>query len=204
MNRENMTCEPFEELISADLDNDLTAIESEQLSDHLSVCVSCQNLKREFQSLNGLVAGLGLATEPIADFEQKASGPLAGSGIAIRKSAARVAGGERFWWRAIPLGLAVALLVTICVVVWPTGSRVEAAEAISVPMLEVAKMNQQAELDQQLMVKMLEFELRSLRLELSQVAGDPELQMLLDQRLSELISRVKTFQTNMNPFVFGE
>ena len=64
-----MSHEAYEDLISAQLDGELTSEEAAQLEAHLAQCPQCRRAKREMETVHRLL--LGAAAVPPADMEQR-------------------------------------------------------------------------------------------------------------------------------------
>ena len=158
----NSECHVFEPLVSVMLDGELNQIEQEHLQKHLDGCPNCQRLLMEFSTVDQTVGMLS----DIPDHQ-----PTAKKGkdlLLERPVKKRLAFSV---WRLIPLAVAATVLVCLGITMLPTPSPVTAdqvtPEQIVRPIKELHLINLQQQRDQELMLRTLGMDLRSLRLEIA-------------------------------------
>lgn len=173
-------CEQIEMLISADLDGELNFDESTRIKTHLSGCKSCAQVRANYLQINRSIDDLG-ATD-------------AGRHLLDQPSVNELTSSTNWVWRLVPFGLAASLVIAFGFMLVPSQPTPVNAQEIVRPFADVVEINQQAERDQQIMLKTLELELRSLRLELAQITQQDDRGAKLDARLMELINKVNQFE----------
>jgi len=187
MKDETSNCESFEILISAMLDNELDANEQNELESHLANCCSCQNLVQSYQQVNTMVDRLSVDWSVPEKLNHEKQHSLKTSGV------------KRFSiWRLIPLAAAAMLLVSFTIAAWPNPQPAKAEQISSdqfvEPMKEIQFLNMEKQRDQELMLRTLGMDLRSLKLELNQLEpGSPERQKFAEQ-IDAMIEKVRSFE----------
>lgn len=192
---QNSECQIYEPLVSVMLDGELDQFEQQQLQKHLDGCPSCQHLLETFSNVDeavGLLSGRrneNAATydsvsidRPISKFERPAKKRLAFSA-----------------WRLIPLAVAATVLVCLGMTMLPTPSPVTAEqvspEEVVRPIKELHLINSQQQRDQELMLRTLGMDLRSLRLEIAQLDSASDEQQNLENQINAMIEKVRQFES---------
>ena len=103
------------------------------------------------------------------------------------------------WWRVIPLAVAASLLaiLSITIINGPTPAKADQVtpEQIVKPMKELHLINLQQQRDQELMLRTLGMDLRSLKIEIAQLEpGSPERKLLTEQ-VEAMIEKVRLFES---------
>lgn len=186
---ESQSCERFAPLISEMIDGELDLEAGTGLNEHLQSCETCQRRAAIFRELDSLVF--------------QSAGPQPGESLPNRapvKVAAPIR--PRSWTRAmmrwVPLATAAAILVGLMVATFPTNRSTVTAEQIARPLAELEMINADHRDSQERMRKMMELDLRALKLELAQLdESDGEAiaaqKKQLEHHVNQLIVRVGQF-----------
>jgi hypothetical protein len=191
MNPNEKDCE-FEPMVSAMIDNELSIDEQTILDDHLADCDSCRRLVRDFESVNTSVDSLSFAhglgqgdthTESFVVTRQKQS---LNNWLSV--------------WRLVPLAGVASLLIGLLLVTAQPAPEATAEqltpEQFVKPMTELNRINHQQQRDQELMLRTLGMDLRSLKLELKQLEdAGPEDRTRFENQIEEMLDRVEMFET---------
>lgn len=190
MNSDNQHCAPFEPMVSAMIDNELSVEEQTLLLKHVDECDSCRQLMAEFESVNACVDSLAVAkdsaqTETFIITRQK---PTLKPWISV--------------WRLVPLAAVATLMIGLFIVTTNQTAPKATAEQLTAeqfvkPMTDLNRINQQQQRDQALMLRTLGMDLRSLKLELMQLENaGPEDRKRLEQQIEQMLQRVQQFEAN--------
>jgi len=190
MNSDNQRCAPFEPMVSAMIDNELSVEEQTLLLKHVDECDSCRQLMAEFESVNACVDSLAVAkdsaqTETFIITRQK---PTLKPWISV--------------WRLVPLAAVATLMIGLFIVTTNQTAPKATAEQLTAeqfvkPMTDLNRINQQQQRDQALMLRTLGMDLRSLKLELMQLENaGPEDRKRLEQQIEQMLQRVQQFEAN--------
>ncbi len=192
MNPNEKDCE-FEPMVSAMIDNELSLDEQTILDDHLAGCDSCHRLVRDFESVNISVDSLSFAhgfghadthTEKFVVTRQKQS---LSNWLSV--------------WRLVPLAGVASLLIGLLLVTAQPAPEATAEqltpEQFVKPMTELNRINHQQQRDQELMLRTLGMDLRSLKLELKQLEdAGPEDRAQFEKQIEEMLERVQKFEAD--------
>ena len=172
------SCESFEIAISEMLDGELTGSDKTRLGQHLIQCASCRQTVREFEALNHSLMSLGEPQEtPLVRRKIKSSWISA--------------------YRVIPAAIATALAVCLLFMVWPLlqPNQVNAEELVE-RMQTAEQVTAQQQLDQELSLRVMEMQLRMLRVELEELQESNESEAL-EVAIDSLMHRVLEEQVAM-------
>jgi hypothetical protein len=192
---QNSECKIYEPLVSVMLDDELTQTEQERLQVHLDRCPSCQHLLDTFSQVDESVGLLsGVPTERVKTIN------LVGSDRSVSNHKPPAKKRLAFSaWRLIPLAVAATILVCLGITMLPTPNPVTAEqvspEEVVRPFKELHLINLQQQRDQELMLRTLGMDLRSLRLEIAQLETGSEEQENLKQQINAMIEKVKQFES---------
>jgi negative regulator of sigma E activity len=193
-------CEIFEPLISAMLDGELTETEQNELLAHLDECSTCRAQVQAFQNVDQAVSSMNstaIAYEESLE-KTKSTDRLSNGKLSVDRSI--VAHPSTWsWWRVIPLAVAASLLaiLSITIINGPTPAKADQVtpEQIVKPMKELHLINLQQQRDQELMLRTLGMDLRSLKIEIAQLEpGSPERKLLTEQ-VEAMIEKVRLFES---------
>lgn len=187
------SCEQFEPLVSAMIDGELAGAELVSVQQHLENCTACELLRTEFTGVNAAVEEL--SAKPFGSNREK----LTETFVVTRHKPSL-----KNWlsvWRLAPLAGVAALIVGLFVVMIqpprPAPADQLSAEHFVKPMTELNRINQQQQRDQDLMLRTIGMELRTLRLELKQLKStDPAERIHIEKRLESMLQRVQNFETS--------
>lgn len=189
MKSNDQTCEQFEPLVSALIDGELSGSELELVNEHLADCQSCRELRDDFTSVDGCVATLAsdTANEKITEtFVVTRQKPSLKNWISV--------------WRLVPLAAVATLMIGFFVVTADQTAPEATAEQLTPeqfvkPMTDLNRINQQQQRDQELMLRTLGMDLRSLKLELKQLENaGPEDRARFENQIKEMLDRVEQFE----------
>jgi anti-sigma-K factor RskA len=200
MNHDHQNCEKFQILVSAMLDDELTPEEQTDLGQHLEQCDACRHLMNRFEAVN---KGVELLSQPehvpggIKSKLEKTAVKTETFVVTRQKPSARD------WlsvWRLIPLATAASVVFGLAFLATRTPEPV-AAEQFSTeqfvkPVQELQFISEQQQRDQELMLKLLGMDLRSLRLELNQLDAESPERKKFSKRIDAMIERVREFESN--------
>ena len=187
----NSECEQFEMQISEMLDGELSNDEMESVNEHISVCDSCRELRDGFASVNRSVSLLG-ASSAVAENEQYSE-----TFVVIRQKPSL-----KNWFsvlRLVPMAAVAALAIGLFLVMSQPAPEAAAEqltpEQFVKPMTDLNRINQQQQRDQELMLRTLGMDLRSLKLELNQLENaGPEDRTRFENQIEEMLNRVEQFE----------
>ena len=186
---EQLSCEQFAPLISAMIDGELELDASVQLNEHLESCETCQQRAATFRELDSLVFQ---SADPCSGEPVPMVAPLKFQAKVQPRSFSQT------MMRWLPLATAAAILVGLMVTTFPSNRSTVTAEQIARPLAELEMINADHRESQERMRKMMELDLRALKLELGQLdEGGGEAvasqKKQLEQHLDQLIERVNQF-----------
>lgn len=191
MNSNDQQCEQFEPLVSAMLDGELSPTELDQVNNHLAKCDSCRQLRNKFASVDKSVLRLGEFDCPTDQ------GSITETFVITRQKPEL-----KNWlsvWRLVPVAAVAALSIGMFLVISHPASKATAdqltPEQFVKPMTDLNRINQQQQRDQELMLRTLGMDLRSLKLELNQLenAGSED-RVRLENQIEEILNRVEQFE----------
>ncbi|WP_075082227.1 zf-HC2 domain-containing protein [Mariniblastus fucicola] len=190
MNLSNQTCEDFEPLVSAMIDGELSASELLLVNGHLEGCESCRRLRAEFVTLDASISLQTLAGE-------ERENTLTETFVVTRQKQS-----IRNWmsvWRLIPLAGVAALMIGLFLVTTHSAPQATAEqltpEQFVKPMTDLNRINHQQQRDQELMLRTLGMDLRSLKLELKQLENTgPEDRTRFENQIEAMLKRVEQFE----------
>ncbi len=185
---EQLSCEQFAPLISAMIDGELELDAAVQLNEHLESCQACQQRAARFRQLDGLVF----------QNSQPLSGKPLAKTVVTKFSAAQPHSLTRTLMRWVPLATAAAILVGLMVATFPSSRSTVTAEQIARPLAELEMINADHRESQERMRKIMELDLRALKLELAQLDENngeavTTQKKQLEQHVDQLIERVNQF-----------
>ena len=190
---QNSECQIYEPLVSVLLDGELTEKENQQLQQHLCGCHGCRRLLDEFSQVDEAVELLSAGPNRAATFDDFSSN-RADSHI-DRPAKKRLAFSV---WRLIPLAVAATVLVCLGITMLPTPNSVTAKqvspEEVVRPIKELHLINLQQQRDQELMLRTLKMDLRSLRLEIAQLESGSEEQTVMKNQIDAMIEKINQFE----------
>lgn len=190
-------CNDFAVLISTMIDGELEHDEQVELQLHLDHCQGCQDQIRRFERVDTAVRRLS-QPPPINghrsfDLAATAINPPC---LPIKEKPKRTTRPHRVW-RLVPLAAAATLLVCLGITAIPPTNRAAAgqisAEQIVRPMKDLQLINVQQQRDQDLMLRTLVMDLRSLKLETARLDPDSIERHSLESKINALIDKVNRF-----------
>jgi len=195
MNPNNLHCEPFEPMVSAMIDGELSPEEQTLLDEHLGDCESCQQVVRDFHSINGAVDSLSSFPES-SDFLQETAFTETFVVTHQKQSLEN-------WisvWRLVPLAAVATLLIGLFLVTAQPPQKATAEqlspEQFVKPLSDLNRINQQQHRDQELMLRTLGMDLRALKLELNQLENaGPEDRTRFESQIEAMLQRVQQFES---------
>lgn len=185
----NSSCKCYEPLISAMLDDELNSSELLELNAHLSQCSACRELAGVFSQVNVGIGHLSLqpttiAVAPVTPTKHKLDRPHAKSPLTM--------------WRMLPLAVAATLLVCLTIVSWPNSTPANAEQITPAqfiePMTDLHVLNFEKQKAQDLMLRTLNMDLRSLRIELSQMNSSAEDREIFASQIDAMIKKVESLE----------
>lgn len=199
MSLENQNCEPFEMFISSRLDDELTTDEQTLLDEHLQQCDSCQELVIRFQRVNASVESLSHPlSHPQPQTDASNQPDQATETFVVTRNKPVL----KDWlsvWRLIPATTAAMVLVGLIVFATRTPEPIAAkqfsTDAFVEPVQQLQFISEQQQRDQDLMLRLLGMDLRSLRLELNQLDADSPERADFAKRIDAMIERVRNFES---------
>lgn len=187
---EQQPCERFAPLISAMIDGELEQESAVQLNEHLDTCSACRERMSSYQEIDGAIfsEAESFLVDPIpASMESNWNRPAEKSEDSVGGSILRL----------IPFGIAAAVLVGLAMTTIPSARSTVTAEQIAQPLAELELIDMEHRANQARMLKIIELDLRALRVELGQL-GNNESQSAkkqrLEQHLAKLIDRVSEME----------
>lgn len=211
-------CDPFEILISADLDGELDAVERQVLQEHLSRCASCRGQRSNWAALHAELSHLefpagGDHESPFSEitlngWKHELFRDCLANNSAHQTIVLPPAGDPRHharrggrWLLGIAAGVLVALSVTFGLI----SQRQSQAVAVSAePLVTMHAINVQAEQDQQALVRALAMELRTMKLEMRRLDMAPEARAELEQQIDSLLVKTRQLDSSFPPSFPGE
>ncbi len=193
-------CEIFEPLISAMLDGEMTQAEHDELISHLDECSNCRTQVRAFQCVDQAVTTMSAITSTSSERSQipvineSANGQLSGNKpwVAMQSNWP--------WWRMIPLAVAASLLLILGITIIngpkPATADQVTPEQIVKPMKELHLINLRQQRDQELMLRTLGMDLRSLKFEIAQFEPGSDERKLLTKQVEAMIEKVRQFESD--------
>ena len=153
------TCCDFELLLSCSFDGELSSQEEALLAAHLAECDACCARQKHFLKVNTLIESLGRVDEPIQQTRVV---------VPARKENIESVSRNR-WWAFIPLatlaGTAAAIFIWLGGLM-PANSGHANGDEIVTTLVSLVEINSERLSDQQMLRNSLEYELRTLRLQI--------------------------------------
>ena len=182
MQPNKIQCEASEELISASLDEELTIEERLQLEDHLATCATCREMESRLTGVNRLLQ------QSRSDMSVSSGlGLLGRSGAPAVNASAVGTANWRSNWIGVAAAAAIILLVTAATLI---RSPEVAANPMLGPLTEARQISAQQRNVQETVLQTMEWELRTLKLQLAELEADPAIEQKLTNRLQRLLDRV--------------
>jgi hypothetical protein len=201
MINQHSNCDAYEPLISAMIDGELESNERNELNSHLQNCAMCKQRAIAFERVDAAVETLSqdsAATRAakIANLRLHSAAPFAM--YPPKKAPPRA--NKLLVWRLIPLAAAATLLICLGIAAWPS-PRPASAELISPaqivePMKELHLLNQRNQRNQDLMLRTLGMDLRSMKLEINLLEPGSAERVSLAAQIDAMIDKVTMFQAN--------
>ena len=195
MNNNFNHCEPFEILISAMIDDEISTSESHELELHLTNCKSCQSRVAAFHHVNNSLNLLSIGHDENSHWRRDAAIDKPTLANSLSSSAIK---SPFSIWRLIPLAAAATLLVCLAIAAWPNPKPANAnqisPEEFVEPMKEIHLLNLQKQRDQELMLRTLGMDLRSLKLELNELEPGSAERVKFAEQIDAMIEKVRTFE----------
>lgn len=201
MINKHSNCETYEPLISAMIDGELESSERNELNSHLQNCAMCKQRVITFEQVDAAVAMLssdgknaGSSGNPTLNSQTTIPFPMHPPKMAPPRSS------KLNPWRLIPLAAAATLLICLGIAAWPN-PRPANAELISPsqivePMKELHFLNLQKQRDQDLMLRTLGMDLRSMKLEINLLEPGSAERVGLAAKIDAMIEKVNVYQAN--------
>ena len=201
MTSEHVNCEIYEPLISAMMDGELESGERNELNSHLQNCARCKQRAIAFEQVDSAVERLSHkmlpAGESLNGFPQSSYPTVPFAMHEAKKSLPQTQ--SKSAWRLIPLAAAATLLVCLGIALWPNPRPVNAGlispSQIVEPMKELHFLNQETQRNQELMLRTLGMDLRSLKLEINHFELGSDERESLSAQIDAMIQKVQTFDT---------
>ena len=199
MNNQDPNCELLGPLLSAMLDGELDSSERAELLVHLNRCPECRAQVRDFEQVNLAVDSLSHQTTRIEPVLTTLPGSSEIASLSKTKPATNLRR-VKTAWRLIPLTAAAALVICLGIAAMPDQGSASAEqippEQFVEPMKEFLASNYQRQHDQDLMLRTLNWDLRTLKLELNHLAADSEERIALESQIDAMIAKVQQFETD--------
>lgn len=187
-------CEQFEPLVSAMMDGELSGEELDSVKSHLAVCESCRQLQGDFEAVNHSV--VAMVNDAVHSARENNS--YTETFVVTRQK--QSLGNWFSPWRLVPLAAVAALMVGLFIVTTNQTAPEATAEQLTPeqfvkPMTDLNRINHQQQRDQELMLRTLGMDLRSLKLELKQLENaGPEERTRFENQIEEMLTRVEQFE----------
>ena len=181
-------CE-FEPMISALVDDELADEQKSKVIFHLANCESCQALHDDFHKVDSLVQ---FSDERIPRRPQQ---QIKSRNLDATTESIRIVSTSRF----VPAAVAATLLMCFCVFFvqdQPAEANPVSPEEVAQPMSELHSLNKQQRRDQELMLKVLGMDLRTLKLEIAQLPNHSQERISLTQQVDMMLQKIRTFKTS--------
>ena len=197
----NSDCEIYEPLISAMIDGELSSNQQEELRGHVDECRNCRDQLRYFEQVNLGMERLCMPAHPAED----SSVPKSLNGVPSLSKPLVSRNRFRSWmsWRLVPIAVVASLLVCIGIVVIqdqkPAAADQVPAEQFVQPMKDFLMSNLQQKRDQELMLRTLSIDLRSLKLEINQLEPGSTERLVLEAQIDSMIEKVMDFRSQVEP-----
>ena len=176
-------CEQHAESLSALLDGELEAGAARAFEAHLEDCSLCRAKLAAFQTVDqGLTQR---TTLPSVDHEARVR-----AAVQARRRGARPTGPVRSGTRLLKLATAALVLIAVSLVVLVTSDEAGAHRA-AVPIATIELLNEQERQDQNTLLETLEWELRSLKLQIGSLRLEPTEQAALSERVERLLRQIE-------------
>lgn len=210
----DLPCEEFELLVSADLDGELDCEEQRVLQRHLADCPACRDWRDVCRRLAGDLMAVATPAynapdeNPVARLApngHRSGNPTAGVPEIAPKGAVssrrmRLGLGERWF-----LAVAALLLVAIGVSFGVFARRSRETTSFNVePLVAMHAINVQTEQDQLATLRTVEMELRMMRLEMKQIQLAPGDREQMEKRIESLLSKTRHMDASTQVLYQGE
>jgi anti-sigma factor RsiW len=201
MNNQPLNCENYEPLISAMIDGELESNERDELKSHLQNCVSCKQRVIAFECVDAAVETLSQDSLPnrTAEMDKLRLPSAVPFSMHLPTTAPRRAPSPLIW-RLIPLAAAATLLICLAIAAWPypkpaSAEQISTAQIVE-PMTELYRLNVQRQREQNLMLRTLDMDLRSMKLEINSLEPGSAERLSLAARIDTMLENVRMLETN--------
>ena len=200
MNNQPLNCENYEPLISAMIDGELESSERNELKSHLQNCAMCKQRLIAFERVDAAVETLSqesVATRP-AEIDKLRLPSAVPFAMHPPKTAPRRSKSAMIW-RLIPLAAAATLLICLGIAAWPypkpaNAEQISTAQIVQ-PMKELYLLNVQQQREQNLMLRTLDMDLRSMKLEINSLEPGSAERINLAARIDTMLENVRMLET---------
>jgi len=200
MNSEPVNCETYDPLISAMMDGEIESVERNELNSHLQNCARCKQRVMAFEQVDSAVERLShknlSGSESLNGFAQSSFPTVPFAMHEAKKKSLQAH--RKSAWRLIPLAAAAMLLVCLGIALWPNPRPVNAGlispSQIVEPMKELHFLNQETRRNQELMLRTLGMDLRSMKLEINHFELGSAERDSLSAQIDAMIEKVQTFE----------
>ncbi|MFK7767442.1 MAG: zf-HC2 domain-containing protein [Mariniblastus sp.] len=201
------SCEEFEVLISAMIDGELLPTKLESLQAHLDICTNCREQATTFKTIDSLVAigvesigmgSIGMGSIGMQSPSDNETPTLAN--VKVTRPNLKVSARPNRWLsirRLVPLAAAATLLICLAFTAIqnpkPVTAEQVSPEQFVQPVRDLHFINLQQQRDQELMLRTLKMDLRSLKLEINQLEPGSDERIKLVQQIDSMLEKVSLF-----------
>lgn len=168
-------CEEMAEKVSAWIDGELEAHEIAAVEGHLRSCPECRGLRQRFQAVDRLAALSGSQQNPESS---KASSSIGQDSPSI------------WLGRSARLAAAALVIIAVCLVIITSSDRAD-ANNVETHIAALEKMNDKTLLDQEKMLKTLEWDLSAMKLAVRSTDLDTGERRKLLSKIDDLLREVE-------------
>ena len=199
MNNQPLNCENYEPLISAMIDGELETRERNELKSHLQNCAMCKQRVIAFERVDAAVETL--SQEPVAARSVEIDKLRLPSAVPFAMYPPKTAPRRpriALIWRLIPLAAAATLLICLGIAAWPypkpaNAEQISTAQIVE-PMTELYLLNVQQQREQNLMLRTLDMDLRSMKLEINSLDPGSSERINLAARIDTMLENVRMLE----------
>ncbi len=191
-------CESYEPLISALIDGELEPAEQNELKSHLQNCPACKQRVIFFERVDAAVESLShrSVADSLDNPNQRLPAHFPFAMHPPKKDVPRPR--RRLIWRLIPLAAAATLLICLGIAAWPfprpaNADQISASQIVK-PFKELRLLNLQQQRDQDLMLRTLGMDLRSMKLEINLLEPGSVERISLATQIDAMIEKVKLYE----------
>lgn len=200
MTNRHSNCETYEPLISALIDGELEPSEQNELKSHLQNCAMCKQRMIVFERVDAAVEILSHDSAASTPHDPNLHLPASIPFAMHPPSKAPLRANRLMIWRLIPLAAAATLLICLGIAAWPNPKSVNAelisSAQIVEPMKELYLLNLQQQREQELMVRTLGMDLRSMKLEINLLDPESDRRANLAAQIDAMIEKVNLYESN--------